>query len=199
MERLTRSADDYRSQLMALLPQGEAWQFEQGGMMWQFIDGLAQEFARIDARAADMLMESFAVYTAEMLNEWEAVVGLPDKCTGSYDDTASRRRAVVAKLASAGGQTPAYFLSILRNMGYIDATIEEPFGAMSCNDHCNNGLWDEDSVFVWVVNIPADGEYDIMTCNDDCNSYLSTFGNSVVECMLSRYKPSHTQIIFDYS
>lgn len=193
-----RTADDYRRHLIELLPRGAAWQVEHGSMMWHFVDGLAQEFARLDARAVDMLLESFARETVEMLAEWEAVVGLPDMCTGSLEGMAARRRAVVAKLAAVGGQTPAYFLSILKGMGYHDATIEEPFGGLSCNDHCNGGLWDEGSVFVWVVSIPATADFEMMTCNDDCNSYLSTYGNRAVECMLTRSKPSHTSILFDY-
>ena len=56
----------------------------------------------------------------------EAVAGLPDICTGTLDSIPERQRALVAKLTSTGGQSIPYYLSVIENMGYSGATIDEP-------------------------------------------------------------------------
>lgn len=190
--------DDYRQQLIALLPQGEAWRFEPDSILWNFIDGLAQEFARVDARAEAMIAESLPDKTYEMLTEWEQVAGLPDLCTGSKEGTLERRRALVAKLTASGGQSIPYFLSVINGLGYTGATIDEP-EPMTCNDDCAGYLWDDDSIFCWIVNIPADLSVEYMTCNDDCQSFLTIYVIGTLECVLNRIKPSHTHVSVHYN
>ena len=192
------TAEHYRTQLIALLPQGEAWQFEPGTLLWQFVDGLAQELARLDARGAAMVGESYPANAYEMLGEWETVAGLPDICTGTLDSIPERQRALVSKLTASGGQSIPYFLSVVENMGYAGATIDEP-EPMTCADTCNDYLWDDESEFCWIVNIPASTAIEQMTCADDCTSFLSIYGINALECILNRIKPSHTHVSFHYS
>lgn len=191
------SADDYRTQLIALLPTGPAWQFARGSLLWQFADALAQEFARIDARTAAMIAEAYPQSTYEMLEEWETVAGLPDLCSGPADGIAARRRQLAAKLTAAGGQSIPYFLGITEALGYQGASIEEP-EPMHCNDDCNDYLWAEDSIYSWIVHAPAAVKTEYMHCNDDCNSYLSSYGGQALECILNRLKPSHTHVSVEY-
>ena len=191
------TADQYRQQLIALLPTGAAWQFEPGTRLWEFVDALAQELARIDARVSDMVGESHPRNAYEMLNEWEAVAGLPDICTGTLDSIPERQRALVAKLTSTGGQSITYYLSVFEYLGDSGASIDEP-EPMSWNDNCADYLWDESSIFCWIVNIPADTAIEQMTCADDCTSFLSNYGINALECVLNRIKPSHTHVSFHY-
>ena len=191
MARLTVA--DYRQQLQDLLPHGPAWQFEKGSRMLDFIHASAIELTRVDGRVGDMVAESLPGQAYETLTEWEEVAGLPDLCTGSETEISARQKALVGKLTASGGQSIAYFLQILANMGYPEATIEEP-QMMTCNDDCNAYLWDELSIFCWIVNIPQSVALSPMTCNDNCNSFLNVYGIDAVECVLNRIKPSHTHV-----
>ena len=56
-------AADYLEQMRALLPRGPAWSAEMGSSHANFLDGLAQEFARIDATAM-RLIEDCLLYTS---------------------------------------------------------------------------------------------------------------------------------------
>jgi uncharacterized protein YmfQ (DUF2313 family) len=52
------SRADYLSQLQALLPQGAAWTRERDAALTRLLDAFAEEFARVDARARQLLDES---------------------------------------------------------------------------------------------------------------------------------------------
>lgn len=188
---------DYQQQLVSLLPRGAAWQFDAGTQLSVFTEAMAVELVRVDGRAADMLKESLPHQTYEMISEWEEVAGLPDLCTGTVVDLAARQKALVAKLTATGGQSIAYFLQILGGSGYQDATITEP-KPMLCTDLCDEQLWDEKSVFTWIINIPEAVEMTGMTVQDGCQSFLENYGIPAIECVINRIKPSHTFVLFNY-
>ena len=88
-------------------------------------------------------------------------------------------------------------MGIIEALGYQGASIEEP-EPMHCNDDCNDYLWAEDSIYSWIVHVPAAVKTEYMHCNDDCNSYLSSYGGQALECILNRLKPSHTHVSVEY-
>lgn len=73
-------SDQYARQLDALLPRGRAWSRDPDLLMRSLTLGLADEFARVDARADKLISEILPNTTLEMLQDWERVAGLPDTC-----------------------------------------------------------------------------------------------------------------------
>jgi uncharacterized protein YmfQ (DUF2313 family) len=70
----------YLSQLLALLPPGDALAREPGSRLERLLSVPAAELARVDGRVEALLVESDAARTTEMLADWERALGLPDEC-----------------------------------------------------------------------------------------------------------------------
>lgn len=115
------NADHYREQLQALLPPGRAWPRESGAVLTQVLDGLAQELSRVDLRVENLIDEIDPRTTGELLPDFERVYGLPDPCVTDSLTTDQRRNALVSKISNQGGQSPAYFLSVLERLGYVSS------------------------------------------------------------------------------
>ncbi|MDO8706437.1 MAG: DUF2313 domain-containing protein [Sulfuricaulis sp.] len=113
------TADRYREHLQALLPSGAAWPRDTGAVLTATLDALAQELGRVDTRFADLLNEADPRSAYELLADWERSRGLPDPCVTESLTIDQRRTALVGKVTGLGGQSPAYFLSVLEQLGYV--------------------------------------------------------------------------------
>jgi len=103
-------ATDYLAQLQALLPPGPAWPKGADASLTKMLTGLAQELARVDDRALQLVEEVDPRTTAELFIDWERVAGLPDACVTAFagdQTTAQRRASLVGRLATLGGQSAA--------------------------------------------------------------------------------------------
>lgn len=190
-------AENYLHQLQSLLLRGAAWTREVGSTLTNLLTGIAQEFARVDARTDDLISESDPRTTNELLEDWERVAGLPDPCVTTDQTIEQRRVALVSKVTMQGGQSRQYFIDMAAGLGYPDATIDE-FLPMNCNDNCNDALWSEDDKYVWQLNLPSDGATYIANCNNNCITPLQAWGDEVIECRINKFKPAHTTAIFAY-
>ncbi|MEE1920281.1 putative phage tail protein, partial [Pseudomonas asiatica] len=103
-----RTAAQYKQQLRALLPLGPAWDPELVPEVDLILEGVSQEFARVEARAAAVLNEMDAAGVNELVPDWEQVMNLPDSCLGQNPAFEDRRLAVQQRLVAVGGQTIAY-------------------------------------------------------------------------------------------
>jgi uncharacterized protein YmfQ (DUF2313 family) len=77
-------ASAYLSQLIALLPLGDALAREPGSRLERLLSVPAAELARVDGRVEALLLESDPARTAEMLADWERALGLPDVCYPNF-------------------------------------------------------------------------------------------------------------------
>lgn len=191
------TADQYREQLRALLPPGRAFPREPGMELGRLLDAMAQELARVDARGLDLIQEALPSSTNELLPDWERAAGLPDPCTGQLATRQARRAALVSKLASTGGQSPAYFIEIAAELGF-EVTIDEfrPFraGWSSAGDELSNGDWR----YTWRVNAPDTTVVEFRAGQSSAGEPLRTWGNDLLECRIAQLKPAHTHVLFAY-
>jgi uncharacterized protein YmfQ (DUF2313 family) len=190
------TAAEYLAQLQALLPPGAAWRRDAGSALTEFLAALAEELARIDQRVDALLDEADPRTTTELLTDWERVAGLPDACTGPLPTLAQRRAALVARLTSIGGQSRAYFIALAASLGYtVTITEYRPYHVNShVNDPLNSELW----TFVWQVNA-ALNTVRRFTVNAGVNEPLAAWGNELLECVIRRFAPAHTKVLFAYS
>lgn len=192
------TAAEYREQLKQLLPPGQAFPRDPGTTLHDLLDGMSIEFARLDARGFALPLEANPATTNELLSDWERVAGLPDKCSGVLEETIQgRRNGLLAKLASTGGQSPDYFISIAAALGY-EVTITEfrPFrvGMSAVGDALTNGDW----VFTWRINAPETTVVEFRVGLSAVGEALRTWGNDLLECKMNQIKPAHTILIFGY-
>jgi uncharacterized protein YmfQ (DUF2313 family) len=189
--------DDYTRQLQQLLPQGPAWTRDPEALLTQLLAGLAAEFARLDARARLLLNEVDLTTTWEMLGDWERVMGLPDACTPVTGSIAERRAALIQKLATAGGQTPAFYVALAANLGFEIEIIEQDpaVDVYAPLLDISGGRWR----LVWRVNVLTETDFSTFRVGvSRVGERLAEGGALDLECVIRRAAPAHTQVIFSY-
>lgn len=191
--------DDYLHAMQGLLPYGPAWPLDADAQITRLYAGLAVELARIDDRA-DKLMDEADPRTAyEMLTDWERVAALPDSCillSGIDLNVAQRQAALTAKIAAQGGASIAYFSALAARLGFT-ITISE-FREWTFDSDDDSLLYGADWSYAWQVNAPLNtvGEW---TFDSDDDTPFAWWGNQLLECALSRYKPAHSTVLFSYT
>lgn len=193
------TATDYLRQLQALLPPGPAWPKDDATTLTHLLSALAAELARVDGRALTLVEEADPRTVAELFADWERVAGLPDACAQAFggDQTlAQRRAALVGRLTTLGGQSPAYYIGVAAALGYA-ITITE-FRAHTVNDDVEYPLFDESWTFAWQVNAALSTLTEI-TVESTVEDPIAAWGNSLLECVINRLKPAHTTVLFSYT
>ncbi|WP_448645401.1 YmfQ family protein [Pseudomonas mediterranea] len=197
---VARTADQYRQQLSGLLPSGPAWDPELVPEIALVLSGVSQEFARLDARAVDLLNEMDPAYVSELVPDWEAIMGLPDPCLGlnpAFDD---RRLAVRRRLVEVGGQSISYFIDIAVSQGYPDASITEhraPRMGRSRFGVARFGTWS--AQFLWTLNT---GGRQRQGRRFGASYWGERFGvnpGNPLECQIRRAAPAHTVVQINYN
>lgn len=191
-EQLTQN---YRQQLQNLLPRGPAWSDND-----PLLAGLAPAFAAVHQRAGDLVKESDPLQTIELLERWESCSGLPDSCSVPGAETiAQRQRRLNTKVNAVGGITKDFYLQVLSNLGYPDATITTLSGrGFKANSPCTSGLYGYDWNFYWQVNFTDTTNISEMTCASQCTESLRIWGDPIAECVIDKLCPSHTIVLFSY-
>lgn len=190
-------ADQYREQLKALLPPGNAFPRDPGNNIEKLLDGMAQELARLDGRAQKLVREANPMTTSELLLDWERVAGLPDNCSGTLANTLQGRiNALVSKVASVGGQTKQYFIDVAAALGYT-VTITEYF-AFVAGSHAGDAVSNDDWAFTWRMNAPETTVISFRAGRSASGEPLRTWGNDELECKINQLKPAHTHVIYSY-
>lgn len=177
------SVEAYARQLKQLLPSGAAWPRGVGSRLSALLLGLAEELARVDARAGNLVDELDPRTTLELLPDFERVYGLPDECLGALPEAISERQVLVTQKAIAmGGQSRAFFIAVALTFGYV-IEITEP------------------APHEWVVNFPDVelGELVNFRAGSRAGERLAGYAQLDIECILARLAPAHTVVSFTYT
>ena len=188
---ITAAAEDYSEVLHGLRPVGPAMAGED-----VVLQGLAPEFSRAHNRLGDLLRESDPRTTYELLTEWERAFGLPDGCVDISDDLVARINALAARVRGAGSPTPQYFIDLAATVGY-DITITE-LTPHTVNSAVNYPLYGEEIRYVWQVSSVLN-TITYADVNSTVETPLASWGNSILECVITRAKPAHTHVQFSYT
>lgn len=180
------------------------------------IPGTAQ---LVDGRAGDLLeRESDPRATIELLPDWERAWGLPDPCVAEPLTIANRQVALVTKMTLLGAQSRAFFIATAAALGYT-ITIREfsPFmaGVSRCGDTRNlaiDGDTPDGTHYRWEIGPPEMRFYWVVVVGAlRLTWFRAGEGQAGVdpmvrialatdlECLIRRYKPAHTDVVFDYS
>lgn len=192
------SADEYRAALSALAPQGAAWSSAPDSVFQTFLGALAQEFARLDQRAAQLWEEVDPARTLELLAAHEGVHGLPDPCVTSSQTVAERRKALEGRMTSVGGQSAAFFVGLAYRLGY-SVTIEQ-FASAADATAAGVSFSGDEWAHIWRVNVPTTvGVTEFRAGAGAVGEPLRAWSDEVIECQFNRYKPAHTRLLFAYA
>lgn len=170
--------------ILNLLPYGVGITKDLTSNIYKLALGLAEEFCRIEQRAAELLVEIDPRSTTELISDWERVLGLPGECIDLAETLADRRAAVVAKLISRSAQTKAFYIQLAASIGYTitEADITEP------------------SPHTFAFNIPLTSSIRSFRASANrVGDRLREWGNELFECVMEDNKPAHTQVLFLYT
>lgn len=172
------TASQYSGAMRQLLPRGKAWNTEDGSVQASVCDALTLIYAQSDSDANQLLADAFPGTANALLPEWNLTVGIPDPCLGVPTNQAQNIQQLLAKLASGGGQSVNYLVALAATLG-VTITISE-FSATHTATDVPSGM----------ISILADWNYTFRV-----NVFNSGIGNNLsgLKCLISRYKPAHTQ------
>lgn len=193
----TSTALDYAYSLVKRLPRGAIWSRNLTVGLNGFLHGCAYEFSRAHNRIRDVLLEANPATATELIDAWEALLGLPDACTETPPTTlAARRLAAAGKLAAQGGATQAYFVAVALAHGYdVDITEPKPFRA---GDHAGDRVWGEEWAFVWIVNV-QNATFVYFRAGSRAGDRLVEVIDESMVCLFEAIKPKHTVVIFNWT
>lgn len=193
------SAEDYLHQAQELMPAGPAWPRDLDAYVSRLLLGLNAEFARVDQHATTLLDEADPRTAADLLLDWERVAGLPDGCVASAGEdqsTVQRRSALLARLTMVGAQSPAYYVALAASLGY-QITVTE-FDVHDVEDDVEAPIAGEPWAHVWQIESTLHQVVEI-TVESSVEDALADWSNVVLECVLNRFKPAHTLLLFAYT
>jgi uncharacterized protein YmfQ (DUF2313 family) len=216
-QHVRRSGSDYAQAMLALLPQGQAWPRSPQGTLALTINGLANYWGFVDGRAADLLeIESDPRATVELITDWERNWGLPDPCRKNPPTALNARRAaLVYKMTLLGSQSRAWFIGVAAMLGYT-ITITEFSPYMAGVSHCGDrrGIYNPDDPtryywalgprenrYYWVVHVDAAkfAKFYVASSQTGIDRLLAIIGPDDLICIFERWKPAHTQIVWDFT
>lgn len=205
------SAADYQKLLLSLLPPGQINR-EADSNFAKLLQPVANELARIDARARDLIREADPRTTIDLFTEWEEFAGLPDPCAPGDLTMGERRDRLIQKLKDKGGQSRPYFIGIAEELGYtVTITEFRPMGCgnWGCGANVVNDAYGQYLIgpqtpgnnyqYYWIVTVHGT-KYTRFACGRSaCGDPLLRIRTAEdLECILSRVKPAQTNLTFIY-
>ncbi len=133
-----------------------------------------------------------------LLSEWEASLGLPDKCSVGAQTLAERQKNAYAKIVGSGGARRTRYLAILHALGYENATIDRS-RLWTCEMPCDQPVFDDPQWrFIWRIDLGEDSNITEWTCTDPCDQHLRTWGDTFAECIILRENSIMSKVLFAY-
>lgn len=210
--------EKYRSALAKLFPRGKAWESVRRDET-SILAALAVELCRIDERGKDLLEEIDPRTSTELLEDWEALLGIPDECTMSLTDINERRAQAGQKLAAQGGMTKEFYEAVAKRLGFnAIVTDYKSFrvGSSRVGDRLSNPFDPDKDVFrvgrnrvgeslktfgwryTFEVNVEATSVEPFRVGENRVGDPLVAFENPVLECTIAKLKPAHTSVFFTF-
>ena len=173
--------------------------------------------------------ESDPRITLELLSDWERNWGLPDPCFfGEQHSIGMRHQILMLKMTLLGAQSRAFYIEVASWLGYtITITEYAPFmcAISMCGDTSQQELeaggppatadpglptggmrWyigNAEQRYSWTVHVTG-ARLTWFRCGSGggqtgVDTHLEIGRALDLECLLNRWKPAHTVLLFDYS
>lgn len=162
----TYSRDQYAVQMLKMLPPGKAFTRDPSSNLYKLMYSLAGQIKQVDDTACDLAIDWQPSNTTNFLPEWQASLGLPDRCltnASSFDD---QRNQVVARLTFDGATTKDFVQSFCESLGY-EVEVKEWGQMISGVQACGTiacGPEDRSVESCLTVNITNDKDPSLLMC-----------------------------------
>jgi uncharacterized protein YmfQ (DUF2313 family) len=209
------SLDRYTNMFSKLLPRGFAWRSVR---LHPLIKGLSGEWFRLSQTIEEFLRDIFPQDTINYIDEWEALLGLPDECTPADQTDDERRLRITQKLAMQGNLSAGFYEEIATYYGFDvkvenhlafqcgrsfagdDLTNYEPprhvfyAGDGVCGEQLKTPSW----LFYFNVELPLTANDPFKVGENVAGDVLVEYGNELLECIYKRIKPAHAGVTFTF-
>jgi uncharacterized protein YmfQ (DUF2313 family) len=131
--------------------------------------------------AAELLEEMFPDSAEGLLDDWERLLGLPDPCTGRPVGLAARQAAAAAKWGEKRSLASPYLVSVAGLLGIavtVTSYAARRYGQARMGGRYQARRW------ATSLTVHAPG--------------LAAEQRLYLECAISRLRPAHTYLHFDY-
>lgn len=194
---------DEMARLMAeFLPGGRAWdkKYNPESNMYKFLKGLSPAYIEIQKQINNLKQEFNINTTVDLIDKWEASVGLPDICLGPLTDIRQRREYVIARFRKTPIVTLQEIESILRAFfpdtqlnlysGHsyygFERTFERSFGY---------GL---QSLFIIVVELDFSGTTETYEYTFE-HKFAGGINSEQIKCFLKNFISANVLIVITYT
>lgn len=196
---MAMTGEEYGRQLAQLLPPGLAWTQEPESNLQRLLRALGESLASVHQRSDNLFRETDPRQTYELLERWEAILGLPDNCSLEGSQTLRERvQSVVAKLITLGGQSRPYFIALAATLGYPNVTITEYCARRYGRARVGEAFAGEDWEEVWQLNLPEQQAVARQYGQSVYGEAYQVWGDTRLECIVSRDKPAGSIVLFSY-
>lgn len=188
---------EYAGALAKLMPRGRIWRGDPGSNLQALLASLAPTYTRSTQAAAQVLVDADPATTVNLLDEWEASLGLPDPCTAPSPSLQQRRAAVRAKFGARGTLNIPFFIRLAASLGFT-VTITEFMSYradMACDLPDYDAAWD----WAWEVTAPQVTTFYFSADQSNADDPLETYDNSELACRMLAYAPAGTILFFAFS
>lgn len=192
---------EYASVIRNLLPPGVAFpRGDSSSLLAMLIEVWGSELSRLDSRAQALIEEADPRVCQETFTEWLEQWGIPDDCMKLWSrlNNSTLRQMLLHKVRNVGGQSVKFFMDLAEMFGYwieIDEFREHSVVSDTLDMLCDS-RWPHR----WKVNVLT-GSGGKMTYHDvvgGAEEPLAWWGDALIECLIRRYAPAHTELTFAY-
>jgi len=182
--------------LADLLPQGVAWEAKnlEESNMYKLLRALSKEFKRVQSKVNEFVTEHDPETTINLIEEWEAAVGIPDDCFKNDVSLDLRRKQVVAKLAKMNVQTAKDFIDLAAYFGYSVIIKDITEGStFPLTLPFTLGGDSSGTMHVKFVDLDTPGNVFPLTL-----PFTLGGDSNIIICIFNKLKPSTVEIIYSY-
>lgn len=168
-----------------------------GSVLRKILLGLASEWLNFRSKLNDVVSEYNPNNTTDLIEEWEAFVGIPDSCISVASTLEQRRLNILLKLAGINVSTAKQFKNVAAILGYsievsngVDTStfpLTLPFLLLS----------EAAAPFTIVITLPASLKPVGFPMTFPFT--LSAQQPELLNCLFNKLKPANTELFFRYS
>jgi uncharacterized protein YmfQ (DUF2313 family) len=206
--------EKYTQLLINLLPPGKLWRPREQPTFLKTLQAIATEFCRVEERTTDLLREADPRQSVELLDEWEALLGIPDECDEENPSLSERRSHIVQKLTNVGGLSADFYEFLGAQLGF-SITVENRVNFLAGRGRAGDALWNYfNRHFVagsvagmalteigwrhyFNVEMPVSAA-EVFEAGDVAGTPLREFTNPLIECTIRKLKPAHAGVTFTF-
>lgn len=195
------ASEDLISAAMTMWPQGAAWGSPDGEAvplshpLARFTRVLLDPFVWLYARAWSLAREATASGAQELLADWEADYGLPERCFADEQSTTQRMTALARKVRADAVNHPEDFVRLALDYGF-EIEIEEPAifecGFSECGGEHTVGPWTEETFWIVRVKNAAIDYFEAGVSELGADPLFSLGASEQILCLLRQMAPAWT-------